>query len=278
MTRYGTPVSSPGNPATPAWSITKFTMSFVDVIQNAENTQEEIAGHVGGRPVMTNIGDAEITDSYIKADAFNAFAVSADVSSALTASDDIPLLPVHARLRVSRREAPLVDRWNDISNADSVIDAFANLCAVWVRSPNATEQDMNLFTTLRNRGYSVERCMRGFIHEDFLYLDFIVLLADAASQNTGKTAFCQVVEDDKVPYILIGDGKADGSLNLSFYVALAGSNPVPGSDPSAGSSESGGGCQGFGAWVFMALPLFFFFFLFFFTEKFGVNSRGRPRK
>jgi hypothetical protein len=272
MTPYGTPISSSGNAAVPPWSVTGFSMTFVDVIRDAENTREEIAKHVGGNPVMPFGGYAfsEAADSYIKADAFNAFAISADVSSLLTASEDVPLLPIHVRLRVSRREAPLVDRWNDIANADSVIDAFANLCAVWVRSPNAAEQDMNLFTTLRNRGYSAGKCIQAFVYEDFLYLDFVVLLADAVSQNTGKTAFCQVVEDDKVPYILIGDGRVDGGLNLSFYVALTGSNPVPdpapSPDPSPGSSGGGGGCQGFGAWGLVWLPLFFF----------GVMAR--PRK
>ena len=276
MTPYGTPISSSGNPATPPWSVTGFAMTFVDVNRDAENTREEIAEHVGGNPVMPPEGYdfSEVEDSYIKADAFTAFAVSSDVSSVPTASEDVPLLPMHVRLRVSRREAPLVDRWNDIANAASVIDAFANVCVVWVRSPNAAEQDMNLFTTLRNRGYSVEKCVQAFTHEDFLYLDFVVLLADAASQNQGKTAFCQVVEDDKVPYILIGDGKVDGGLNLSFYVALTGSNPVPDPDPAPSPDPSpgsggGGGCQGFGGWGLLP-PLFFLFF--------GVISRARPRK
>jgi hypothetical protein len=272
MTPYRAPISSSANPKTPPWSVTGFEMTFVDVIQNAENTEEEIARYIGGKPVSP-VDFSEVVDSYIKADAFNSFTISSDVSSALTASDDVALLPIHVRLRVSRREAPLVDRWNDIENADSVLDAFANICAVWVRSPNAAEQDMNLFTTLRNRGYSVEKCVQAFTHEDFVYLDFIVLLADAASQNAGKTAFCQVVEDDKIPYILIGDGKEDGSLNLSFYVALTGDNPAPGPTPDpnpepGSSSGGGGGCQGFGMWGLAAsLALFF-----------GSMVRTRSRK
>jgi hypothetical protein len=275
MTPCGT-VTSPTNPTAPPWAVTAFSMTFVDVVDNAEKTETEIAQYIGGKPSMPIGGGytlAGITDSYIKADAFNALAVSADVSSLQVASEDVALLPVHLRLRVSRKEAPLVGRWNDIVNADSVIDAFSNLCAVWVRSPNAGEQDMNLFTTLRNRGYSVEKCVQAFTYEDFLYLDFVVLMADAVSQNTGKTAFCQVVEDDKVPYILIGDGKMDGVLNLSFYVAQTGDNPNPNPNPNPSpnpnpnpgpnpSQSGGGGCQGFGAWGFM-LPLPLFFFLFF---------------
>jgi hypothetical protein len=267
MTPYGAPISSSGNPTTPPWSVTGFAMTFVDVIRDSENTEEEIAQYVGGKPVMPPAGYAfsGVTDSYIKADAFNALVVSTDVSSVLPVSNDVDVavLPIHVRLRLSRREAPLVDRWNDIVDADSVVDAFASLCTVWVRSPNAGEQDMNLFTTLRNRGYSVEKCIQAFTHEDFLYLDFVVLLADAVSQNAGKTAFCQVVEDDKVPYILIGDGKKDGGLNLSLYAARAGDSsvpdPTPGpNNPSPGSSGGGGGCQGPGAWgLMLSLPLCF---------------------
>jgi hypothetical protein len=212
----------------------------------------EIAQYTGGSPVMPNDNYAfttEITVPYIKSDAFNAFMISADVPSGLTGSDDVALMPVRIRLRVSRREAPLVGRWDEIANADSVIDAFANVCTVWVRSPHAAEQDMNLFSTLSNRGYSAKQCVQAFTHNDFLYLDFIVLLADAVSQNTGKTAFCQVVEDDKIPYVLIGDGKVDYVWNLTFYVAETGDNaipspsPSPNPSPSSSNEGSGGGCS-----------------------------------
>jgi hypothetical protein len=222
-------------------------MTFADVIRNSENTADEIAQYAGGVPVMpAGYAFTGVTTPYIKADAFNAVMISADVPSELMAtSDDIALLPLQIRLRVSRKEAPLVGRWDEIANADSVIDAFANVCAVWVRSPNTAEQDMNLFTTLRNRGYSVSQCVQAFTHNDFLYLDFIVLLADAVSQTAGKTAFGQVVEDDKVPYTLIGDGKVDNHWDLSFYVAETGSNSIP--DPSSPNptspNEGGGGCS-----------------------------------
>ncbi|MDR1978577.1 MAG: hypothetical protein LBQ42_07580 [Synergistaceae bacterium] len=279
MVPYGTVSASVGG-AVPPWSVTAFAMTFVDSAQNSENTEDEIARYAGGRPVMPwGYALTGIESSYIKADAFNAFTISADADVDLTTSDDVALLPVHVRLRVSRREAPLVDRWNDIVNADSVIDAFANICAVWVRSPNAAEQDMNLFTALRNRGFSVEKCVQAFTHDDFLYLDFIVLLADAVSQTSGKTAFCQVVEDDKVPYILIGDGRVDEVWSLGFYVALSGENPTPdpapgpNPNPNPGSSGGGGGCSGL-PWGFMGLPpLFFFLFLFLFAAFSGTRSR-----
>jgi hypothetical protein len=236
-------------------------MTFADVALNGKNTENEIAGYSGGRPVMpgASFDLSGVATQYIKADAFNSFmialgassdvTVSGDVpaSSDVTTPNDVPLLPLRVRLRVSRKEAPLVGRWDEIANADSVIDAFASVCAVWVRSDAAAEQDMNLFTTLRNRGYSVDRCVQAFTYDDFLYLDFIVLLADAVSQNTGKTAFCQVVEDDGAPYILIGDGRVDEKWTLSFYVALTGENPSadnPVNPGQPGSSGGGGGCNG----------------------------------
>ncbi|MDR1875869.1 MAG: hypothetical protein LBQ90_12755 [Synergistaceae bacterium] len=248
MTVLGT-ASSSGD-VTPPWSVTPFRMTFADVAENQNNTADEIAEYTGGRPVMPDVSfdfSAEAGDRYIRADAFNSFEIDSAVSFDLPTSDDVALLPVHVRLRISRREPLLVGRWSEIEDADSVIGAFAGICAVWVRSEAAAELDMNLFTTLRNRGYSVEKCVQAFTYNDFLYLDFIVLLADAVSQNAGKTAFCQVVEDDGVPYILIGDGSVDGSWRLSFYVAAAGESP---SDPDPtlpgqqGSSGGGGGCDG----------------------------------
>ena len=259
MTPYGT-VSSAGTVA--PWTVTGFSMIFADVIQNGENTSEEIAGYAGGTPVIPLAGYAfaGAADQYVKADAFNSFAISADVPSDLVGSDDVALLPLRIRLRVSRKEAPIVGKWSEIADADSVINAFASTCAVWVRSPHTSEQDMNLFTTLRNRGYSVEKCVQAFTYGDYLYLDFIVLLADAVSQNTGKTAFCQVVEDDKIPYILIGDGKVDGKWNLGFYVALTGSNPnpdpTPNPTPSSGGGGGGGCSQGFAVGFLPMLLLF----------------------
>ena len=35
------------------------------------------------------------------------------------------------------------------------------------------------------------------------------------------------MKDDGVPYVLLGDGAADGKWNLSFYVAAADANPQP---------------------------------------------------
>jgi len=247
MTSYGPSVGASSSP----WTVKAFNMTFADVVRNDDNTAKEIEKHAGGNPVMpVSYSLTGVTDHYYKADAFNSFMISADVPAGLVGSDDVAVLPLHVRMRISRREAPIVGRWDEIANADNVVAAFSNICTIWVRSPNTAEQDMNLFTTLKNRGYSPERCVQAFTYGDTLYVDFIVLLADAVSQNAGKTAFCQVIEDDKVPYILIGDGKVDNVLTLGFYVDLNGDAPVLGpSDPNAGKppsdnkSDGGGGCN-----------------------------------
>jgi hypothetical protein len=79
-----------------------------------------------------------------------------------------------------------------------------------------------------------------------------------------------VVEDDGVPYILMGDGAADNGWTLGFYVSQTGSNPVPDpatpDDPDASlSGEGGGGCNQ-GAGVLMAATL---------LTAFLLNVRGR---
>jgi hypothetical protein len=248
MTPYGE-ASAPGSGVLP-WTVKGFGMTFADVADNDYNTAKEIAEHSGGNPVMpAGFSAAGITNHYVKADAFNSFMISADVPSGLVGSGDVAVLPTHVRLRISRRETPIVGRWNEIANADNVLTAFSNICAIWVRSPNAGELDMNLFTTLSNRGYSPEKCVQAFTHNDFLYIDFIALLTDAVSQNVGKTAFCQVVEDDQVPYILIGDGSVDNAWTLGFYIAAAGDAPPPPTTPTPNPGDNtsgdggGGGCD-----------------------------------
>lgn len=252
LTSYGT-VSASGT--RPAWTVTGFNMTFADVADNAANTAKEIANYTGGNPVMPETGFVftGASDRYIKADAFNSVQVSAGVPEGLfVVSSDKALLPVKIRLRVSRKEAPIVSIWNSLLNSENIVETLANTCTIWVRSDSTAEKDMNLFTTLRNRGYAPDKCIQGFISGDYLYLDFIVLLADAVSQNSGKTAFCQVIKDDDVPYILIGDGAEDKEWNLSFYVAPQNSSPIPPIPPTPEGSGGGGCNSGF---LFFALPL-----------------------
>jgi hypothetical protein len=262
------------------WTTTAFRMTFADVAENDEKTEREISRDVSGRPVMPDLSYAfaGAEDAYIKADALNAFALSADVPAGLiVSSDDIALLPVHVRLRVSRRQSPIVRIWNDLEkagldNSKSVIDVLARTCAIWVRSPNAAEKDMNLFTALSNRSYAVKRCVQAFTYENFLYIDFIALVADAKSRNADKTAFCEVVEDDEVPYILLGDGKIDGVWTLSFFLDLTGEAPPLDPDdsdkPDTGSAAGGGGGCGVGLFYF-AFPILLIL---------AIPLRGRERE
>ena len=60
---------------------------------------------------------------------------------------------------------------------------------------------------------------------DELYLDFIAVLADGKSINPNRTAYVEILRDDNVPYILIGDGAEDGKWDLTFYVDATGDNP-----------------------------------------------------
>jgi hypothetical protein len=285
LTPYGTPINGRAVRGTAPWTATAFRMTFADVAENGENTVREISNDVGGRPVMPNPAEYVFTgaaDVPVKADALNAFELNVIVPEGLVASadavssdvvasgdvslNDVALLPVHVRLRVSRKESPIVGRWDALENAASVIDEFARTLAIWVRSPNAAEADMNLFTTLSGRGYGVSRCVQAFTHEDFLYIDFIVLAADAKSRNAGKTALCEVVEDDGIPYILIADGKADGAWTLSFFIDAAGEAPNVDPDtpdtPGTGGDSAGGGGGGCSAgllpFVFV-LPILFCF-------------------
>ena len=115
---------------------------------------------------------------------------------------------------------------------------------------------MNLFSAIGNRGADLKECVRAFIHNDCLYLDLILLMADAKSPKAQYTAYCEIVKDDGVPYVLLGDGAADGKWNLSFYVAAAGANPQPGypesGDKRPSREEGGGGCS---AWGFPLISL-----------------------
>ena len=269
MTRLGRVYSSvAGNRY--RWRVTAFGMTFADVVKNETNTERELTLLMGKPPVMSQAGYgfSGVADRYIKADALNAFEIDAmvpaglvsmdtevlsrDASGDVAASRDVPaqvaLLPVQIRLRIPRQEQLLVGRWDELDRAedDRLLDLFAQFGTIWVRSSSTNEYDMNLLTALGNRGVSPRDCIRAFIHDDALYLDFIVLLADAKSPKAQYTAFCEVVKDDEVPYILLGDGAANKRWNLSFYVAATGQNPQPGY-PESGDKrpkeEGGGGCN-----------------------------------
>jgi len=274
MTRLGRVYSSfTGNRY--RWRATAFHMTFADVVKNEENTERELTLLMGKPPVMprAGYGFGGVSDKYIKADALNAFEIAApvptglvsmdlevlsrDASGDITASRDVPaqvaVLPVQIRFCIPRQEQLLVGHWDELAqlDGDRLLERFTQLGTVWVRSAQTNEFDMNLFSTIGNRGADLKECVHAFIYDDHLYLDFIALLADAKSPEAQYTAYCKIVKDDEVPYVLLGDGAADGKWNLSFYVAAAGANPQPGypesGDKRPGKKEEGvGGCSSWG--------------------------------
>jgi hypothetical protein len=258
MTAYGTPVDGQAVNGTSPWTVTAFHMTFADVTGDG-NTEREISGFVGGRPIMppeaysfTEAAD----DNSVPAGTLNAFTLSADVPEVPAASsNDAALLPIHVRLRLSRRDVG-IQEWEALESAENALGKFAETRTIRVHSPKAPEKgDLNL---LQAAGGAAGRCVQAFTHGDFLYIDFIVLVADAKSRKGGnETAFCEVVEDGGIPYILIGDGESDGKWVLSFYIGPAGSDPND--DPGTpANGDSGGGCSaGLLPFVFVlpALPV-----------------------
>ena len=167
----------------------------------------------------------------------------ADVEITLI-SNEIPLQPLSIRMRIPRLNQLVVDHWTDFENtatSRALFNAFANYGAVWLRSKSTDTLDTNFFTAINNKGSSIGAgaadCIRAFIYEDALYLDFIVILADAQSKNTGKTAFVELFRDDNIPYVLIGDGNENGEWDMTFYIAATGDNPTP-RDPSTTSGDT----------------------------------------
>ncbi|MBQ7215354.1 MAG: hypothetical protein IJS39_05160, partial [Synergistaceae bacterium] len=179
-------------------------------------------------------------------------------------SNEIALQPLSIRMRIPRQNQLVVNHWTDFENAvnsRALFNAFANYGTIWLRSNSTGELDANFFTAINNKGSNLgvgaADCIRAFIYEDALYLDFIAVLADGSSRNTGKTAYVELFKDDGIPYVLIGDGNENGQWDMTFYIAATGENPTPRSpsttsgdnpsiipvNPSSGSGGGGGGCS-----------------------------------
>ncbi len=238
-----------------------FNMQFADVTQNSDETIYELTNLMGLPPVIISAEVSAVTpaDTYIRASAVTPFAINkavpegivtythevvpdySDMSGDIPASLDvytpnnIAVQPVSVRLKISRQSSLLVNRWdslNESMTSSELFNRFSNFAAVWVRSAATREQDTNLFTAINNKGANVtssaitaSECFNAFIVSNDLYLDFIVLIADATSINPNKTAYIEVFRDDGVPYILIGDGNVDGNWQLEFFVDATGENP-----------------------------------------------------
>ena len=166
-------------------------------------------------------------------------------------SNEIPLQPLSVRMRIPRQNQLVVSHWEDFENAAdtrALFNTFARYGAVWLRSTSTGELDTNFFTAIDKKGSNINAgaadCIRAFIYEDELYLDFIVLLADGSSRNSGKTAYVELFRDDGIPYVLIGDGNENGQWDMTFYIAAAGENPTPRDDTGTNSGESSGNNSG----------------------------------
>ncbi len=266
MTSYGS-IAAPrvGSKNLSPWQVTAFNMIFADVAEGVDNTVSEITKIAGASPVMPESFSINgIENTYINADAVSSFQIKAKVPDGLTpvsvdVSADInpknsALLPVLVRLCVPRQEKLLVGHWDELEKENYKLDVFAKYGTIKVRSPHTSEKDMNLFTALKNRGFEPKDCVRAFAHDDALYLEFIALLIDTKSPLASKTAFCDVVKDDKVPYILLGDGKQDNLWDLSFYVAEA---DAPKQEEPVNNSSNGGGCAVGGLGIFAAAGIFY---------------------
>ncbi|MCL2010105.1 MAG: hypothetical protein FWG71_06110 [Synergistaceae bacterium] len=250
----------------PSWTVSAFRVE--NNFESPGNaTEKEIAQHAkGGSSVVMPADDYPfegVEYRYFGAEAFdsNSFIISADATGVANNPGEVALLPMRVRMRISRLD--IAGRWNNVINAENggnLAAALPNICTIWLYSQNTNELYANLFDALKNRGKKVEDCIQAFTYtengQDYLYVDFMVLLADAESRNSGKTAFVQVVEHDTVQYIYIGDGNVDGEWTLGFFVTAetSGGGGGGGGDKTGGGSGCGVG-WGIGM-ALLCLPLF----------------------
>ena len=203
--------------------------------------------------------DTDLGDSSSYTQQGGAEAAEFSAADTTTVSAEIALQPLSIRMRIPRTNQLVIDHWSEFESATSsraLFNAFARYGTVWLRSDYTEEKDRNLFSAIDEaEGAAAVDCVRAFIFEDALYLDFIVILADAKSQKPGGGAFLRIFHDDGIPYVLIGDGNENGEWDMTFYVAATGDNPTPrNSTPSlnpetntnntsSGDSGGGGGCD-----------------------------------
>ncbi|MBQ7197492.1 MAG: hypothetical protein IJS40_08815 [Synergistaceae bacterium] len=189
-------------------------------------------------------------------------------------SSRMAVMPVAIRLAIPRKSQLLRDIWNDLDAAESpreLFTTFNKFGTVWVRSSATAERDADLFKAIGEKGNALgvqaADCVSAFLYrdddnggEDYLYLDFMVFMADAVSKNTSKTAFVEIFKDDNVPYVIVGDGDVDAQFDLTFYVAAPGdvslstNSTTTNTDTqtSLSGSDSGGGACNLG---FAFVPL-----------------------
>ena len=185
-------------------------------------------------------------------------------------SNNMAVLPFAVRMKVQRNSQLLSSIWEQLEAAESsqaLFNIFSQYCAVWVRSSATVEYDTNLFRAINRKGASLgvsaSDCVSAFIDGDYLYLDFMIFIADAVSQKASKSAFIEIFEDDGVPYIMIGDGEIDKRFELTFYLDKDGENPGETSTTSnvsnnevnnnVSSHGSGGSCNAGFSFILLGL-------------------------
>ncbi|MBQ7152250.1 MAG: hypothetical protein IJR94_08375 [Synergistaceae bacterium] len=170
------------------------------------------------------------------------------------------ILPLSVRMKIDRQSQLLKDIWTQLDEAPdsrTLFNIFSRHASVWLRSSATSEKDANFFTAINNKGNSVGAtaadCVSAFIYDNYLYLDFLVFIADGVSKNSNKTAYVEVFKDDGVPYVIVGDGQIDKHWDITFYIGAASENSTTASSVnqnsmyygsgSVGSASSGGGCN-----------------------------------
>ena len=260
-------------------TVQTFKMKFSDVKSDDLNTEREIKSLTGKTLVFNEIAEkqAQPYKDYPKSSAKNAFAIDEDlkdtsllakvyeivITSSDTESGDVittystentgkmAVMPMAVRIKIPRTDTKLKDIWEQLDAAEdnnALFRIFRRYYSVWVRSSATGEYDHDLFSALdyteagNGVNYSAEDCVSAFIDDSYLYLDFMVFAADAASKNTAqKTAFVKIFEDDGEPYVLIGDGNVDAKIDLAFYVDAPGETETSTAEYTSTAGSAGGG-------------------------------------
>ena len=214
-----------------------------------------------------------------------AFEIESSAKIVYDTENQAAILPLKIRMTLPRNNSFIRNAWDELDaaeNSDVLFNKFAELASVWVKVPStiAYDGEADLFRavdTAENRGgvegVSAIDCFDISINDenDELYIDFTVFIADTGApasrqnvdpENPVVSAFVYTFEDDKVPYILIGDGDVDKVWNVSFFVAApaeetSGSSTTE-TNPVTTSSGSSSSCN-FGMIGISGLILLFVF-------------------
>ncbi len=291
-----------------------FSMTFVNTAQNTDNTQYQLRSIMGKNGSMIAAADSAVTPavSYLGSERQNAFQISKAVPTGLveystssaniaaesgdTESGDvsepvaitIALQPVQFRLKLQRANSLISSHWSELASSESseeVLNKFRNYATVWVRSAAAPELDVDLLSSASRSFASIDKslpeCVKAFVYDDELVLEFMAVLADAGiTDSNGYTnPFIRAFKDDGVPYILIGDGAADDIWNLEFFIgstSLAqdvtdiGDNTTTNTQSSSVAPVSGASSGGGGGGCNLGLSLITFTTAFIF----GISKRN----